>query len=136
MSYLGKIIIEKNNDNPIVVISNENKHLWGLELIKASSSIEQPFSKLELPITDFINIENYGKRKVNNHVVDCSSAHTIFNLNIREIGELSANGYCKVLRRYTSYQALMGASSSSYLLVRDEVNKQLIKMMEKGIYGL
>lgn len=131
MSRLGKIILEENKKNPRVIISEEGKFLGAIELVNATEGS----SYLKIPQKDILKLNYFGK-KLNDCSASLSRSVNIYNLNIREIGVLSELGYCKLLRQFSSYQASFGGNDSSYLLVRNEVHKQLVKMMDRGIYGV
>lgn len=134
-SKLGKIVINKNG-NPVIIISDSGKNLKGLTLVKSSSecSHEDKYSHYQIPREDIIKIQYRGKKLEENNIVDCGDCVFIFNLNVREIGALTEEGYYKLLRRYNNYQAYCGATNSSYLMVRSDVQKQLMKKMQNDLY--
>lgn len=134
---LGKIVLEKNKPNPIVIIAKEGR-LRGLKLIKDHSlcSYDDITSHYVLSNDDIIKSSDYKGKKLENNIVDCGIARTIYNLEIREIGFLTDDAYYKLIKEYNNYQVSLGGRNSSYLMVRDEVHKQLIKNISKNTMGV
>jgi len=135
VSRLGSIVLEKKEGNPIVIISEENRYLMGLKLVKSESLCidDDEFSHFKVMDKELVKIGYRGK-KLDSPIVDCGECVSISNLQLREIGKFTEDGYYKLLRRYTSYHASIGAECTSYLMVRNEVHKQLIKSL--NIHGV
>ena len=127
-SKLGKVVLENNRNYPMLVIAEKGHYLKGLKLVRDASlcNSDEKFSQVTLTEEEITKIAYRGK-KLNNVIVDCHHCSSITNLNFREIGKLTEDAYYKVLRRYISYQAYLGATNPSYLGVRTEVQEQLIK---------
>lgn len=134
MSKLGKIFMDNTSPHACVhvIIAEEGAYLRGLKLVKSSPCNNSSFYKIEN--------EEITKLKENDKLDDCGvvldGSSCIRNLQIKEIGALTDEAYCRLLNNFVTYQTCMGARDPSYLVVRDEVHDQLIKMMEKGIYGV
>ncbi len=139
MCLVNTIVIENNKDNPRLIIADERHFLKGIELVKKDNSYNDKLigvnDKLELPSSYFIKNDSYNGKKLDNRLFAFGKTFNISEVNIRLIASLSLEGYCKVLRKYISYQAFMGDEDKDYFLVRNTVTNQLIKMMDKGIYG-
>lgn len=136
-SKLGKIVLYDDRRNPFVVISESDTFLRGLEIVQKDEECvsRDTFTHFKLSSDDFTKIKYRGK-KLDNPIVDCCAHKIVRNIELREIGMLNETGYCRLLRRYTYHQAAMGANDPSYLAVRTDVHNQLVKMMNKGIYGI
>ena len=125
MSRLGKIILDNNYANPRIIIADVSELPRAIELVKDINSTRY----LKIDEKDIINLGYKGKKMIGRSA-DLSRIVTISNLNLREIGSLTEDAYFKILRGFVNYQTVMGANSSAYLSVRDEVQKQLIKRMK------
>lgn len=125
MSRLGKIVLDNNYVNPRIIIADVNGLPKALELVKNRDSSRH----LNVNGEDIINLGYKGK-KLDERSADLSRIISVNNLNLREIGCLTEEAYCKVLRCFVSYQASMGGNSNEYLSVRENVQGQLIKRMK------
>ena len=132
-SKLGKIVINGKNGNPVIIISVSSESLRGLRLVKSGDecSRDDKYSHYEIPYEDIIKIKYRGKKLDEDNIVDCGNCTFIYNLNVREIGTLTEEGYYKLLRRYNNYQAYDGANDETYLMVRSDVQNQLMKKLQK-----
>ena len=131
-SKLGKIVLCDNKSNPVVIISENDKVLKGLEIVQkhhdcVSSNANASF---KLSNNDFVKIK-YKGRRLNSSIIDFGNNRIIKNLDVREIAYIKEDTYYKLLRKYVSYYAFMGATAPCYLSVRDDVHNQLIKLMNK-----
>lgn len=132
-SKLGKIVLEKENGNPVVIISERTTHLKGLKIVKFENECRYSNDKcsyLKISSEELVKIKYHGK-KLDNPIVDYHGCVYISNLKIREIGVLTEDGYCKLLRGYNNHHACLGGVDRDYLSVRDDVHDQLIKMLIK-----
>ena len=130
-SKLGKIVLEK--EEPIVIISEDCDHLRGLKIVKSKDECRYSydrFSYLKISSEEIVKFKYRGK-KLDNPIVDYHSCISISNLEIREIGALTEEGYCKLLRNYNNHHACLGGTDRDYLSVRNDVHDQLIKMLIK-----
>lgn len=128
-NMLGKIVLEKNQTNPRVIIAVEGFYMAGLELVKESDNTV--VDKHKIKDEDFVKFEDYKGKKLVDVSANCDGPVSIVNLNIREIGRFTEKGYYNLLRVYVNCQAAMGGRNPSYLGVRDEVHGQMIKMINK-----
>lgn len=127
MSKIGKIVLSNHIKDPIVII-NENPHNYkGIILSKEKTKGTYDI----VDSSDIVKDDNYHGKKLENRNAFIDDYVTVYNLNVREIGALTESGYFKLLKNYVSNQASMGGTSSSYLLIREDIHNQLIKMMKK-----
>ncbi len=130
MSNLGKIIIEADQKDPLVIIAENGNFLRGLRLIKKDDHYQEENSHFSLSSDDINKIENYRGSKLKDRVVDCAKTYSVINLKFKNIGSLSNSAYYRLLTTYNNYQVFNGANDMGYKLVRDEVYNQIFE--EKG----
>ena len=138
MSMLGKIVLEGKEKNPRLIISEKGEYLKGLVLRKRTSECGDvdPYSYCKIALKDIEQFQDYHGKKIDQYrVADCCVCQAIYNLDIREIGVLKEETYCRVLRSYYEYQISFSKTPSSYELVKTEVDDQLVKFIQRGIYG-
>jgi len=126
MSKIGKVVLVPNYSNPYVIIANGAKFPKALALVRTTDNLKRT---LKLSEGDIEKIDYQG-RKLENRSVELNQITSIYNLKIREIGVLTEDACFKLLRNFVTEQASQGATSSSYLEVRDEVHDYLIKRMK------
>jgi hypothetical protein len=126
MSKLGKIVLDGNYRNPFVIITEGNPYPRALELVVTDD--ERGSLKLK---DDEITRINYRGKKLAGRSVDLRRVHGISNLDIREIGVLQEETFCKVLRFFNNYQVCKGADSYGFKEVRNEVQVYLLKKTSK-----
>lgn len=124
MSKLGKIVLENNSGIPKVIIAEGGRFPSGIELVQECSNTYS----IKIPNSDIEKI-NYRGKKLDNCKANLNNV-MIYNLKLREIGALTEDGYCRLLRQYINYQASLGGTGSSYKMIRTEVQEQLIKMIK------
>lgn len=131
-SKLGKIVLCDNKSNPVVIISESGKFLRGLEIVQKDEDCasKDTFAHLILSSEEFDKLKYRGKR-LDNPIVDFCKHRVVRNLEVREIANIKEDTYYKILRKYVYHYASMGATDLDYLLVRNDVHNQLIKMMNK-----
>ena len=124
MSRLGKIVLENNSGIPKVIITEGGRFPSGIELVQECPDR----SSIKISASEIERINYRGKK-----LGDCKAKLNnvmIYNLNLREIGALTSECYCRLLRQYISYQASLGGTEPNYQMVRTEVQTQLIKLMK------
>ena len=126
MSKLGKIVLDDNYSNPFVIIAEEKTYPRALELVVT----DDEYRSTKLTEEEIVKI-NYRGKKLNGRSVDLKRVHCIYNLNIREIGVLQEEAFCRVLRHFNNYQVAQGADSYGFRDVKEEVQTQLIKRLSK-----
>ena len=131
MSRVGKIILDTNYPNPRVIISDEGHLPKTLELVKNTKDL-YPNRIMKLNEQDIIRL-NYRGKKIIDRSVDLTKVSAVHNLKIREIGVLTEAAYCKLLKTFMAYHVYEGANSISYLSVREDVQKQLIKLLDMNL---
>lgn len=131
-SKLGKIVLYNNKSNPVIVISESDTVLRGLEIVQKDEDCvsSDKFTHFKLSSDDFEKIK-YRGQKLNDPIVDCCKHNVIRNLDIRTIANISEDTYYKLLKNYVCHYASSGAADPCYLSVRDDVHNQLIKLMNK-----
>lgn len=127
MSKVRKIVLSNHIKDPIVIISENPYNYKGILLSKEKAR----GTYCTVDSSDIVKEDNYHGKKLENHNAFIDDYVTIYNLKVREIGSLTESGYFKLLKNYVSNQASMGGTSSSYLLIREDIHNQLIKMMKK-----
>ncbi len=130
MDKLGSIVVEKNSSTPLLVIAEGNNFYRTIPLVNKRNN-----SFFKLTSKDLTNEEDYNSNNLDNYSFDYDKIITISSMNVKTLATLTENGYCMVLRRYSSYQAALGATDRGYLSVRNDVHDQLIEMVNKGIRG-
>ena len=127
MSKARKIVLANHIKEPIVIISENPYNYKGIILSKEQSK----GTYCTVDSSDIVKDDNYRGKKLENRNAFIDDYVTIYNLNVREIGALTESGYFKLLKNYVSKQVSMGGTSSNYLLIREDIHNQLIKMMKK-----
>ena len=129
---LGKIVLCDKNSNPVVIISESDKFLRGLEIVQREEDCAFPdvFTHFILPNNDVVKIK-YKGQKLSTPIVDLGKHKLIKNLNIREIAYIKDDKYYKLLKNYVCYYTSLGANHPCYLSVRNDVHEQLIKTLKK-----
>ena len=122
MSKLGKIVLDGNCSNPFVIIAEEKNYPRALELVVT----DDEYRSMKLTEDEITKIGYRGK-KLNGRSVDLKSVHCIYNLKTREIGVLSEDAFCKLLRQFNNYQVAQGANYRGFLDVKQEIQNEIIK---------
>jgi len=126
MSKLGTIVLDGNYRNPFVIITEGKPYPRALELVVTDD--ERRSLKLK---DDEITKIKYKGKKLEGRSVDLRRVHSISNLNLREIGVLSEDAFCKVLRFFNNYQVCQGADSYGFKEVRSEVQTYILQKTSK-----
>lgn len=130
--YLGKIILYDDRRNPLVVISETDKVLKGLEIVKKDNDcmVKDMRSHFKLSNEELTKFKYKGK-KISNPIVDLCGHRSVKNIQIREIGILSEDSYFRLLKEYAYYHAYTGTKNYCFLSNRYDVHNQLVKRMNK-----
>lgn len=126
MSKLGKIVLDGNYANPFVIIAESKTYPRALELV----ATDDRYSSMKLTEEEVTRI-NYRGKKLEGRSIDLKKVHCIYNLNLREIGVLSEDAFCKLLRQFNNYQVAQGGNSYSFLDVKTEVQSEILKRFIK-----
>lgn len=127
MSRIGKIVLANNIKDPLVIISENPYNYKGITLTK---EVQDGFY-YSVKDEDITKFDSYHGKKLENRSAFLDNYVTISKLRIREIGAFTDKGYFNLLKNYVGNQASMGGKDSSYLLIRNDVHNQLVKMMQK-----
>ena len=127
MSKLGKIVLSNHIKDPIVIINENPYNYKGIILSKEKTKGTYDI----VDGNDIVKDDNYHGKKLENRSAFLDNYVTISKLRIREIGTFTDKGYFNLLKNYVGNQASMGGKDSSYLLIRNDVHNQLVKMMQK-----
>jgi len=130
--YLGKIILYDDRRNPLVVISETDKVLKGLEIVKKDNDcmVKDMRSHFKLSSEELTKFKYKGK-KISNPIVDLCGHRSVKNIQIREIGVLNEDSYFRLLKEYAYYHAYIGTKNYCFLSNRYDVHNQLVKRMNK-----
>lgn len=131
-NMLGKIVLVKDNENPVVIISQTSEELKGLKIVKSTNecSFNGGCGCFEIP-SKYLEKLKYRGKKLDNPIVDHHRLCSISNLEIRQIGVLTEEGYCKLLMSYNNHYSSLGGDDLIYSTVKDDVQNQLLKLLIK-----